>query len=179
MVAEPEAVSVAVVSVAEPEAVSVAVVSAAEPQASVDIAVAFDSLVPVSVVVVEVDSPGHPRFVAFPNVDYYSTSSSSAEVVDDQSVHSATGARTNCDPCSTLSTPGLHQNRNVEHCCNNPSPGHNNVSDTSGLAMDATTSRSRKTGLHLYRELRRHCSYPVTLSLPEALQIRRAAVDQY
>ena len=64
---------------AEPEVVSVADV--AEPQASVDIAVAFVVLVPVSVVVVEVDSPGRPKFLAFPNVDHYASSSSSVEVV--------------------------------------------------------------------------------------------------
>jgi hypothetical protein len=68
-----------VVLAAEPEVVSVADV--AEPQASVDIAVAFDVLVPVSVVVVEVDSPGRPKFLAFPNVDHYANSSSSVEVV--------------------------------------------------------------------------------------------------
>jgi hypothetical protein len=61
--------------------VFVAVVSVAEPQASVDIAVAFDFLVPVSVVVVGLDNSGHPKFLAFPNVDYYASSSSSVEVV--------------------------------------------------------------------------------------------------
>ena len=91
LVVEPEVVSVAaelspgaVVLAAEPEVVFVAVVSVAdvaEPQASVDIAVAFDVLVPVSVVVVEVDSSGRPKFLAFPNVDHYASSSSSVEVV--------------------------------------------------------------------------------------------------
>jgi hypothetical protein len=103
LAAEPEVVSVAaelspevVVLAAEPEVVSVAaelsleavvlaaepeVVSVAEPQASVDIAVAFVVLVPVSVVVVEVDSSGRPKFLAFPNVDHFASSSSSVEVV--------------------------------------------------------------------------------------------------
>ena len=53
----------------------------AEPQASVDIAVAFDFLVPVSVVAIEVDSPGRPSFFAFPNIDYYASCSSFVEVV--------------------------------------------------------------------------------------------------
>ena len=53
----------------------------AEPQASADIAVAFAVLVPVSVVAAEVDSSGRPRFLAFPNVDHYASSSSSVEVV--------------------------------------------------------------------------------------------------
>ena len=65
------------VLVVEPEVVSVD----AEPQASVDIAVAFDFLVPVSVVVVEVYSSEHPKFLAFPNVDYFASSSNSVEVV--------------------------------------------------------------------------------------------------
>jgi hypothetical protein len=96
LVVEPEVVSVvaelspgAVVLAAEPEVVFVAVVSVAlvfvavvaEPQASVDIAVAFHVLLPVSVVGVEVDSLGHPKFFVFPNVDLYATCSSSVEAV--------------------------------------------------------------------------------------------------
>ena len=57
------------------------VVLVAELQASVDIAVAFVVLVPVSVVVVEVDSSGRPKFLAFPNVDHFASFSSSVEVV--------------------------------------------------------------------------------------------------
>ena len=80
----PEVVFVADLEVFEPGVVFVAVVSiadVAEPQASVDIAVAFVVLVPVSVVVVDVDSSGRPKFLAFPNVDHYASSSSSVEVV--------------------------------------------------------------------------------------------------
>jgi predicted peptidase len=55
--------------------VSVAYVS--ELRASVDIAVAFDVLVPVSVVAAEADSSGRPRFSAFPNADYFASFSSS------------------------------------------------------------------------------------------------------
>jgi hypothetical protein len=73
--AEPE-VSALVFVAAEPEVVFVS-----EPQASVDIAVAFVVLVPVSVVVVEVDSSGRPKFLAFPNVDHFASFSSSVEVV--------------------------------------------------------------------------------------------------
>ena len=79
LAAEPEVVSVVDLEVSEPGVVFVADV--AEPQASVDIAVAFVVLVPVSVVVVEVDSSGRPKFLAFPNVDYFASSSSSVEVV--------------------------------------------------------------------------------------------------
>ena len=94
LVSEPEVfalVSVAaelspevVVLVAEPGVVFVAVVSVAdvaEPQASVDIAVAFVVLVPVSGVVVEVDSSGRPKFFAFPNICSFPNYSSSVEVV--------------------------------------------------------------------------------------------------
>ena len=72
-----------VVSAAEPGVVFVAVVSVAdvaEPQVSVDIAVAFVVLAPVSVVVVEVDSSGRPKFFAFPNVCSFPNYSSSVEV---------------------------------------------------------------------------------------------------
>jgi hypothetical protein len=70
--------------VSEPGLFSVAVpfvADVAEPQASVDIAVVFVVLAPVSVVVVEVDSSGRPKFLAFPNVDHFASSSSSVEVV--------------------------------------------------------------------------------------------------
>ena len=69
-----EPVLVVDLEVSEPGVVFVAVVSVAdvaEPQVSVDIAVVFVVLVPVSVVVVEVDSSGRPKFLAFPNVDHY------------------------------------------------------------------------------------------------------------
>jgi hypothetical protein len=58
-VSEPGVVFVALVSIAD----------VAEPQASVDIALAFDVLVPGFVVAVEVDISGRPRFSAFPNID--------------------------------------------------------------------------------------------------------------
>ena len=86
--AEPEVVFVVDLEASEPEVVSVAVVAvvvvsvadSAEPQASVDTRIAFDVSVPVSGVAVEVDSPGRPRFLAFPNVDYSASSSSSVAV---------------------------------------------------------------------------------------------------
>ena len=84
VVLEPEVVFVVDLVVSGPGVVFVAVASVAdiaEPQASVDIAVAFVVLVPVSVVVVEVDSSGRPKFLAFPNVDQFASPSSSVEVV--------------------------------------------------------------------------------------------------
>ena len=84
LVVEPEVVFVAEPEVSEPGVVSVAVVfvaDVAEPQASVDIAVVFVVLVPVSGVVVEVDSSGRPKFFAFPNICSFPNYSSSVEVV--------------------------------------------------------------------------------------------------
>jgi len=89
VVVEPEDFFVLDLSVSEPGVVFVAVVFAvplfvadvSEPPAFVDIVLAFDISVPVSVVVVEVDSSGRPRFFAFPNIDCHSKSSSSVEVV--------------------------------------------------------------------------------------------------
>jgi hypothetical protein len=134
--------------------------------------------VSVSVVVVEVDSPGRPRFPAFPNVDHYASSSSSVEVVGQESAHSSTGARSNYGLCSILSNQGLHQNKNLEQRYNNPSPGYNNASDTSDLPRDATTSRPRRTGLHLHQERRKHRSYQASLSHPEVPEIRWVAAEK-
>jgi hypothetical protein len=125
----------------------VSVADGAEPQVSVDIALAFDVLVPVSVVVIEVDSPGRPKFRVLPNNDLFASPSSSVEVVGKESVHSSTDVRTNYGLCSTLSNLGLYQNKNLEHCYNKPTPRCNNVTDTRHLPMGATTSRSRKRGL--------------------------------
>jgi hypothetical protein len=161
LAAEPEVVSVVDLEVSEPGVVFVAVVSiadVAEPQASVDIPVVFDVLIPVFVVVVEVDSSGRPNALAFPTVVHCASSSSSVEVVGKESVHSSTGVRTNYGLCSILSNLGLRQNKNLEHCYNKPNPGYNNVSDTNDLPIDATTNHSRKRDLPLSRGQRRHTS---------------------
>jgi hypothetical protein len=83
LVAEPVLVAVSQpVLVAEPELlVAEPVFDVAEPQVSVDIAVVFVVLVPVSVVAVEVDSSGRPKFFAFPNICSFPNCSSSVEVV--------------------------------------------------------------------------------------------------
>jgi len=169
-----------VVLVSEPEVVSVAVVSVAhvaEPQASVDTAVAFHVSVPVFVVVVEVYSSGRPKFLAFPNVDPFANCPSSVEVVGEESVHSSTDARTNYDLCSILSNLGLHQNKNLEHCYNNPSPGYNNVSDTNDLPKSATTNHSRNRSLHQCQGQRRH-TYQVTLLTLVVREIRWVVAEE-
>ncbi|MGE5300213.1 MAG: hypothetical protein ACM3MB_04525 [Acidobacteriota bacterium] len=165
MVAEPEVVFAAPASVAD----------VAELQASVEIAVAFAALVPVSVVAVGVDSLGRPRFPAFPNVDYFASSSSSVEVAGQESVHSSTCARTNYGLCSILSNLDRHQNKNLGLAGNRPNPCYNNVNDTNGLPIGATTNHSRKKGLHLYQEQRTHLAYQATLSHPEVPEIRWVA----
>jgi len=165
-----------VVLVVEPGVVFVADVS--EPQASVGIPAVFDVLIPVSVVAVEVDSSGCPKFLAFPNVDHYANSSSSVEVVGEESVHSSTGARTNYGLCSILSNLGLHQNKNLEHSHNNSNLGYNNMSDTNDLPIDATTSHSRKTDLHLCLEQHKHHSYQVALLPLGVREIRRVVEEE-
>jgi hypothetical protein len=167
--------------VSEPGVVLFAVVSTAdvsEPQASVGIPVVFDVLIPVSVLTVEVDSSGRPKFLAFPNVDHYATSSSSVEVVGKGSVDSSTGVRTNYGLCSILSNLGLHQNKILERCHNNSNPGYNNVSDTNDLPIDATTSHPRKIDLHLCLEQHRHHSYQVVLLPLVVREIRRVVAEE-
>jgi hypothetical protein len=172
-VAVPESASVVVEPSPEVAVLAVAPGAAyvSEPQAAVDIAVAFVVLAPVSVAVAEVDSSGRPKSLAFPNVDHFASSSSSVEVAAEESVHSPTFVHTTDGPCSILSNLGLHQNKNWEHFDNNPSPGHNNGSDTNLLPIDATTSHPRRRGLHQCREQRRHTS-PVSLLTPAVRRIR-------
>ena len=161
-----------VVALAEPEAVFVS-----ELQVSLDIAVAFVVLVLVSVVAAKTYSSERPRFLAFPSVDCFANSSSSVELVAEESVDSPTGARTNFYLCSILSNPGLHQNKNLEPFYNNANPGYNNASDTNGLPMDATTNRSRKTNLRQCRERHIHTCQAI-LSPAVVRQIRRAVANQ-
>jgi hypothetical protein len=127
--------------------------------------------------VVEVDSSGRPKFLAFPNVDHFASSSSSVEVVDEESVHNPTGARTNHGLCSILSNLVLYQNKNLEHCYNNSSFDYNNVTDTNDLPMDATTNHSRNKDLHQLQEKHRHSSQ-VTLSPLEVRQIKYVEAEE-
>jgi hypothetical protein len=186
-VAEPVVVFVVVAAVVVsevggPVVVFVAVASVAdvaEPRASVDIALVFDALVPVSVVAVEVDSSARPSFFVFPNIDYYSSSSSSVEAVGLEFVHSSTGARTNHGLCNIFSNRDLHQNRNLGHFCNKPTPDYNNESDTNALPKSATTNRSRNRNPHQYQEQHIHCSIQGSRSLPEVPQIQWVAAAKF
>ena len=180
VVVEPGVVFAVDLEVADPEVVFAAVVSLADvagPQDSADIAFASAVLVPAFVAAVGVDSSVHPRFSAVPNSDHDPSSSSSAGVAGEGSVHSSTGVRTSYGLCSVLSNPGLHHNKNVVRSYNKSNPGHNNMSDTNRLPMVATTSRSRKKCPHLYREQRTHSSYQAARSPAEVPQIRRVAAD--
>ena len=67
VVSEPVLFVASVSVVAEPVLVAEPVFDVAEPQVSVDIAVVFVVLVPVSVVAAEFDSSGRPKFFSFPN----------------------------------------------------------------------------------------------------------------
>ena len=142
-----------------------------EPRASVDIVVVFVVLTPACVIVFEVDIPGPPRSSVLPKICSFAKSSSSSEVVHKESVDSSTGVRTNYGFCSNLSNVDLCQNRNLGHCYSRPSPGHNKLSDTNGLPIDATRNRSRNTGLHRYQEQRTHRSSRLSLSPVEVLQM--------
>ena len=172
----PELSSEVLVLAADPEVVFVADLS--EHQVFADIAVAVVFLVPVSHVVVEVYIPGRPKFAASPNAYSFPNPSSSVELDGKVFVGSSIGARTNYGLCSIPSNPDLDRNKNLEHVDNNPSPGHNNLSDTNDLPIDATTNHSRKRGLHQPQEQRKH-TFRAALSTLVVRQIRRAAADQY
>jgi hypothetical protein len=163
LIAAPAAVSL----VAEPAFVS----DAAAHQVCVGIPFPFDVSVPVSPVLTGADSAGHPMFLVFPSVDLYASSSSSVEVAWWESSHSSSGGRTNHGDCSILSSLGLNRNKNSEHGCSKPTHGRNNESDTNGLPMDATTTRSRKTNQRLYQEQRKRRSYQGALSPLEVPQM--------
>jgi hypothetical protein len=66
----------------------------------------------------------------------------------------------------------------MERFDSNPNPGHNNVSDTNDLPIDATTNRSRKKGLHQCQGQRRHTSL-VSLSSLVVRQIQWAVAEEY
>ena len=177
--AEPEAsepVFVAAVS-AEPQAsepvfVALEPLDVSEPQVSVDIAVVFVALIPAFVVAIEVDIPGFPRIFVHHKICSFANLSSSVEIVDKESVHSSTGVHSNYGFCSILSNLDLHHNKNLEHRYNNPSPGHNKLSDTNDLPIDATKNHSRNTGLHRSQGMHTHRSSQASLSHLEVQQIR-------
>jgi len=155
------------------------VADVAEPQASVDIAVAFDLLGPVSVVAFADDSPGRPTFLALTNVHYYASSSSSVEVLGRGSVHSSTDVRTTYGHCSILSNLDLHQNKNLEHRYNKPIPDYNKGNDTNHPPRGATTNHSRNKGLQIHQEQRIHRPYPAILSQPAGPQLRWGAAEEF
>jgi len=163
-VAEPAVDAVAAVFAPGPEVVSVAVVvfeivDVAEPRVSADIVLAVVVLIPVSVVVVSVNNPEHPRSSSFPNIGYPASFSSSVEVVNEEHVDNSSCDRANYGSDSNLSNRGRHHNKNLEHDCNRPSHDHNTMSDTSDLPTDATRNHSRRTGLCLYWAQHKHYWY--------------------
>jgi hypothetical protein len=164
-VAEPGVAFVVDLEVSDPGVFWVAVVSTAhvsERQTSGGIPFVCDvSILLSGVVWVDLDSSGHPMLFAFPNIDYYTSSSSSDGVAGQESVQNSTNVHANDDLCSILSKPGLHQNKILGHCHNKPNLGHDNASDTNDLPMDATTSHSRKTDRRPCLEQHKHRPYQV------------------
>ena len=131
--------------------VVVFVADSAEHHASSGIVFAFVFSGSVAAAQVWVCSSVLPRFCAVPNIGYYSNGSSSVGAAGSGCVGSSTGVRTNCGLCSIFSNPGQHRNKSLEHDYNSPSRGYSSVNDTSGLPINATTSRSRNTCPHLCR----------------------------
>ena len=141
-----------------------------EPRASGDIPVVSVVLTPACVLAFEVDIAGRPRFFVLPKICFFANPASSGEVGHKESFDSSTGVRTNCGFCSNLSNVDRRKNRNLEHRRSSPSPGHNNVSGTSGLPRNATRNHSRNRGLHRYQGQRtRQASQaaPLPLELQE------------
>ena len=83
------------------------IADASEPQASVDMPVVSVVLTPACVLVFEVDIPGRPRFFVLPKIFLSANSSSSAEVVDKESVHNSSCVRTSYGCGSKFSNEDL------------------------------------------------------------------------
>ncbi len=158
--------------------VAASLADVAAPQDAADTALVSVFLFPVFAFAVEVYSSGHPRFLAVPNGDCYPNASSSVEVVGWEPVDNPSGVHTSNGLCSSLSSPDLHQNKNLEYYYSKPSRGYNNASDTSGLPMDATTSHSRNTCHHRYQGQHTLLSYPASRSHPALPKIQREAAGR-
>jgi hypothetical protein len=183
LAAQPEVVCVAVVLVGQPVVVFgvLSVADVAGPQVSVDIAVAFVVLVPLSVLVVEGDSSGRPTSPAVPSGDSSASPASSVAVVGGESGDSPTGVRANRGCGRTLAIRGRHQNRTGGPGRSTPTPAHNTGTDTTALPRDATTTRSRRTGRPLFPAPRTHWAFLAPRSPPAGLERRwgAAAKCQY
>ena len=166
LVAEPVVAFVVDLEVSEPGVVFVApfsIVHVSGRQVSVHIHTVFAVSIPVSVLVEGVDIFRRSIFFLFPNIDYYASLSSFVEDVDKESVGSPTDAHANYDLCRIPSSQSLYHNKNMGYICNKSNPDHNNVSGTSALPIDATTSHPRKRCLHQCLVQRRH-TYQVSRS---------------
>ena len=78
------------------------------PQASVHIAFVFAVLISVCGLVFEVDIPGPPRSFVLPRISSFANSSSSAEIVDKESVHNSSCVRTSYGCGSKFSNVDLY-----------------------------------------------------------------------
>ena len=66
------------------------------------------------------------------------------------------GDHSNYDFRNILSTPDLRGYKTLARFYSNPIRGHNTVNDTNDLPKGATTTHSRKKGLHRHQEQRKH-----------------------
>ena len=89
-------------------------------------------------------NPERPKFFDCPKIDYFASSSSSVEIVNEELVDNSKCDRANYDLDSVLSNMDLRHNKTLEHYRNKPNHDHNTVNDTSDLPMDATRNHSRK-----------------------------------
>ena len=156
--------------VAEPVFAPEDIADVSEPQASAGIAVASVVLIPACVVVFEVYIPGPPKPFVLPSFCSFANPSSSVEAVDKESVGSSSCVHTNYGCGSKFSNRDLCKNRNLEQCYSRPNPGHNKLSGTNDLPIDATRNHSRKKSLHRPQEIHIHRSSQASLSPLEVQQ---------
>jgi len=134
----------------------------AELQAFDGIVFVFAVLIPAPVAAVSVHNLEHPKSFSSPNIGYSASSSSSVEAVNEESVDNSKCDRANYGSDNAISNMGLRYNKILEFYRNKPNHDHNTLSDTSDLPTDATRNHSRKTGLRLHQEQRKHHWYLVT-----------------
>ena len=125
-------------------------------------------------------TPGQPPgfFKSF-LINACNTRNAHVQIVDEESVGSSTGDRSNYDFCNILSTPDVHGCKNLElPYYSNPIRDRNNVNGTNGLPKGDTTIHSRRRGLHQLEEQRKHLLFRAVVPYPEVSQLRWAVAKQ-
>ena len=99
-----------------------------------------------------------------PSINACDARNAHVQIVDEESVYSSTGDRSNYDCCNILSTLDLHDGKNLEHhSYSNPTHDRNNVNGTNSLPKDATTNHSRRRDLQKRQEQRKHLLHQAAL----------------